>query len=142
MLKANEGEGDMVEIISNAIVKPIERVVGQHIYGNLYECDQSVLTDEEYLEKVVVEAAQLGNMQLLEVKTWKIGLGVSVVAIILESHITIHTWPEFRFATVDVYSCGSHTDPEKAFNHIVKALKARRVVRGYADRSLEEDHRE
>ncbi|HIP64933.1 MAG TPA: adenosylmethionine decarboxylase [Pyrodictium sp.] len=113
------------------------RVYGKHIYGNLYECDVEILKNEEELRNIVVEAAKRGNMTLLDVKSWKIGEGVSVVAIVLESHITIHTWPEYAFATVDVYSCGKHTDPEAAFTYIVERLKPRRVERGEADRSLE-----
>ncbi len=113
------------------------RVYGRHIYGNLYHCDNSVLRDEARLRRIVEEAANIGNMTLLDIKSWKIGEGVSLVAIVLESHITIHTWPEYSFATVDVYSCGAHTRPEEAFNYIVKALRAKRVEVGEADRSLE-----
>ena len=114
------------------------KVVGRHYYGNLYGCrNRKALTDPNELRDIVVKAAEIGNMTLLDVKAWKIGEGVSVVAIVLESHITIHTWPEYDFATVDVYSCGSHTDPEKAFNYIVGRLSPERVVMGAADRSLE-----
>ncbi|AEM38874.1 S-adenosylmethionine decarboxylase proenzyme [Pyrolobus fumarii 1A] len=114
------------------------RVVGRHVYGNLYDCEEvELLKDEKALRDIVVEAAKLGNMTLLDVKSWKIGEGVSVVAVILESHITIHTWPEYRFATVDVYSCGKHTDPQRAFQYIVSKLRPRHIEVGAADRSLE-----
>lgn len=114
------------------------KVVGRHVYGNLVNCRNSdILSDPHRLEEIVRKAAELGNMTILDVKSWKIGEGVSVVAVILESHITIHTWPEFNFATVDVYSCGSHTDPHAAFNYIVEALKPEKVEIGYFDRSLE-----
>jgi S-adenosylmethionine decarboxylase len=118
--------------------KPGEpRVYGKHVYGNLYNCDPQILSDEERLKQIVVNAAHLGNMMLLDVKSWKIGEGVTVMAVVLESHITIHTWPEYGFATVDVYSCGKHTDPEKAFDYIAAALKAERVEKGVAMRNLE-----
>ncbi|KSW12768.1 S-adenosylmethionine decarboxylase proenzyme [Pyrodictium occultum] len=113
------------------------RVYGKHVYGNLYECDREVLSNEERLRQIVVNAAKLGNMTLLDVRSWKIGEGVSVVAIVLESHITIHTWPEYSFATVDVYSCGKHTDPEKAFNYIAAALRAKRIEKKVTERHLE-----
>jgi S-adenosylmethionine decarboxylase len=113
------------------------RVYGKHVYGNLYGCDPEILSNEERLRQIVVNAAKLGNMTLLDLRSWKIGEGVSVVAIVLESHITIHTWPEYSFATVDVYSCGKHTDPEKAFDYIAAALKAQRVERKVAVRNLE-----
>jgi len=120
-----------------AIARETPRVYGKHIYGNLYECDVEILKDEKELRNIVVEAARRGNMTLLDVKSWKIGEGVSVVAIVLESHITIHTWPEYAFATVDVYSCGRHTDPETAFAYIIERLRPRRIERGIANRSLE-----
>jgi S-adenosylmethionine decarboxylase len=115
------------------------KVIGKHVYGNLYGCDPDILRNPYQLEKVVIDAARIGNMTLLDVKLWKIGEGVSIVAIVLESHISIHTWPEYGFATVDVYSCGSHTWPELSFDYIAKALKAKKVVMGSADRTMYEE---
>ncbi|MCS7107999.1 MAG: adenosylmethionine decarboxylase [Sulfolobales archaeon] len=117
-------------------VQTTYKVIGKHVYGNLYECDSNILSNAEYLSDVVIKAAREGNMTLLDVKYWKIEPGVSIVAIILESHITIHTWPEYNFATVDVYSCGLHTDPEAAFKYIVNALKAEKCEYKVVDRSL------
>ncbi len=126
-----ETEGVLKE---KTIEKP--RVVGKHVFGDLYGCDPDLLSDPVFLENIVREASAIGNMNLLEIKSWKIGLGVSVIGIVLESHISIHTWPEYQYATVDVYSCGAHTDPEKAFDFIVKALRAKRVEKRSVDRSL------
>ena len=112
------------------------KVYGKHIYGNLYNCNKRKLSNPEFLKKVIEEAARVGNMTLLDIRAWKIGEGVSAVGIVLESHITIHTWPEFDFATADVYSCGAHTDPERAFAYVVRALEAKKVVRGGVDRSM------
>lgn len=126
-----------LSVLERASEKNVDvRVYGKHVYGSLYECDPALLSDPDYLRGVVVEAARVGNMTLLDVRVWHMTPGVSVVAIILESHISIHTWPEYSFATVDVYSCGSHTDPLKAFRYIVKALKAREYKLEVADRSL------
>lgn len=111
-------------------------VYGRHIYGNLKDCNREILMSEEKLAKIVEEATRVGNMTLLDIKTWKIGLGVTVAAIILESHITIHTWPEYGFATVDVYSCGAHTRPKEAFDYIAERLEAKEIESGEVDRSL------
>ena len=115
----------------------VPSVVGKQVYGELYDCDVEVLKDVERLKEIVVEASKIGNMTLLDVKAWKIGDRVSVMAIVLESHITIHTWPEYRFATVDVYSCGTHTDPKKAYLYIVQELKAEKYTIKEANRSSE-----
>jgi S-adenosylmethionine decarboxylase len=116
----------------------IKKVTGRHVYGELYDCDADVLMDEEYLVNVVKSAVEIGGFTLLDVKVWRIWPGVSVIAIILESHIAIHTWPEHRFATVDVYTCGSKGDPFKAFNYIVEKLGAKRYTVKFASRDYEE----
>ena len=112
-------------------------VYGKHVMGNLYSCNASKLSDVSYLIDVVKNAAKVGNMTLLDIKSWKLGEGVSVVGIVLESHISIHTWPEYRFATVDVYSCGAHTNPEKAFKYIASALEASKVKVKIINRNYE-----
>ncbi len=117
----------------------VVKVYGKHIVGDLYECNVEKLTNTTLLANIVREAAREGRMTLLDIKAWKIGLGVSVIGIVLESHISIHTWPEYAFATVDVYSCGAKTQPEKAFEYIVKALEAKRVVSKMFSRNYEED---
>ncbi len=110
-------------------------VIGRHIYGELYGCDPVVLSDEERLVEIVKKAAEIGGFTLLDVKAWKIYPGVSVVGIVLESHISIHTWPEYGFATVDVYTCGDRGDPMAAYMYIVEALKAEKYTIKTSDRS-------
>lgn len=113
-------------------------VVGKHVYGNLYDIDLTVAGDEEKLKKVVLEAAELGRMKVWDLKAWRFGGekgGVSVIALVVESHIAVHTWVEYRYATVDVYTCGEQSDPFKAFEHIVKALRPTFYTYNYADRS-------
>ncbi len=115
-------------------------IVGRHVFGNLYGVDPKLLWDRKLLEELVIEAAKAGKMNLVDVRSWsfpgKHG-GVSVIALVVESHIAIHTWPEYSYATVDVYTCGSASDPFEAFKLIVSRLKPERVVAYYADRSSE-----
>lgn len=115
-----------------------DRIIGKHVYGNLYEVDLEVAANEELLKKIVLEASQLANMTVYDVKSWSFGGkkgGVSVIALVIESHIAIHTWIEYRYATVDVYTCGEKSDPWKAFDFIVKNLKPKYYTVNYADRS-------
>lgn len=118
------------------------KVVGRHVYGELYGCDPELLMDEKYLVEVVKEAVRVGGFTLLDVKAWKISPGVSVVAIILESHISIHTWPEYSFATVDVYTCGTKGNPFLAYKYIVEALKAKRYTMKYTTRNYDDTYEE
>ncbi len=114
------------------------QIVGKHVYGNLYDCDPNILSDEEFLRQMVVEAARISKCNLYEVRSWKFGGergGVSVIALITESHIAVHTWIEYSYATVDVYTCGSRSDPEAAFDFIVSQLKPREYTKYFSDRS-------
>lgn len=52
--------------------------------------------------------------------------GVSGAIIISESHLAIHTWPEYKYASLDIYTCGDSVDPWVAFNYLKDAFKSGR----------------
>jgi len=116
-------------------------VIGKHVYGELYFDKPTKLIDLELMKNIVIEAAKVGNMHIVNLSPFRFegsngaDGGVSVTAIILESHIAIHTWPEENYATVDIYSCGASSDPYKAFDYIVDELKPTAYTKNYADRS-------
>ncbi|HIQ02907.1 MAG TPA: adenosylmethionine decarboxylase [Desulfurococcales archaeon] len=115
-----------------------DRVVGRHVYGNLYGCPKEILSDEDRLRRIVIEAAKIANMTLWDIRSWRFSGskgGVSVIALVVESHIAIHTWIEYRYATVDVYTCGRNSDPWRAFYYIVSELKPQDYTVHYSDRS-------
>lgn len=115
-----------------------DRIIGKHVYGNLYNIEPGILLDEDKLREIVLNAAKIANMTIVEIKSWRFGGtkgGVSVIALVLESHIVLHTWVEYQYATVDIYTCGSKSDPWKAFNYIVEKLSPEEYTVNYADRS-------
>jgi len=115
-----------------------DRIIGKHVFGNLYDIDERILVDKEYLEKLVLDAVKIANMKLVEIKSWSFGGkkgGVSVIALVEESHIALHTWNEYKYATLDVYTCGENSNPQSAFDYIVSQLKPKRYQMFYADRS-------
>ena len=125
-------------VIDKVTTKKGDRIIGKHVYGNLYGVDPNKLWDEDFLRDLVVRAAEVANMKLVEVRSWKFeGYhgGVSVIALVLESHITLHTWPDYEYATVDVYTCGERGDPWKAFNFILEALQPEDYTVHFSDRS-------
>ncbi len=118
--------------------RSVSRIVGRHVYGDLYGCPKDVLSDEELLKNAVIEAVKLSNTTLLELKSWRVSGekgGVSILALVIESHIAVHTWPNYGYATVDVYTCGEKSDPWKAFDYLVKILKPKHYIVHYSDRS-------
>jgi S-adenosylmethionine decarboxylase len=114
-------------------------ITGRHVYGEIYGVSEELLSDEKFLRGVVIRAAELANMHLVEVNSWRFKggekEGVSVIALVLESHIAIHTWPRYGYATIDVYTCGEQSDPVSAFRYIISQLKPKRYTINYSDRS-------
>jgi S-adenosylmethionine decarboxylase len=115
-----------------------KQIVGKHVFGNLYNCPVELISDQKFLRQLVLKAVEAAKMNLVSLRSWKFGGekgGVSVIALIKESHIAVHTWREYNYATVDIYTCGEESKPELAFKIIVDSLKPERVVRYFADRS-------
>ncbi len=115
-----------------------DAIVGKHVFGNLYSCEDARIADEEYLKALAVQAAQSAGMTICEVKSWAFGGpkgGVSVVVLVTESHVAIHCWTEYRYATVDVFTCGDKSDPDLAFGLILEGLRPKHYSAYQADRS-------
>ncbi|MCL4362732.1 MAG: adenosylmethionine decarboxylase [Candidatus Parvarchaeota archaeon] len=117
-------------------------VIGKHVFGNLYDVDDSILKNLEYLKESVIAAANAGNLHIIDIMERQFNTinspdigGVSIIALIVESHISLHTWPESRYATVDIYSCGNESNPALAFDYIVSMMKPKSYKVFSADRS-------
>jgi S-adenosylmethionine decarboxylase len=81
--------------------------MGDHYLLNLYQCDPEKLDDEKFIKNLLHDSAYCAEMTVLQVVTHKFyPQGVTGIALLAESHISIHTWPEECKAAVDVYTCG------------------------------------
>ncbi|NMH67993.1 S-adenosylmethionine decarboxylase proenzyme [Bacillus sp. RO3] len=98
--------------------------MGRHVISELWGCDFEKLNDVVGIEKTFVDAALKSGAEVREVAFHKFApQGVSGVVIISESHLTIHSFPEHGFASIDVYTCGD-LDPNIAAEYIADALGA------------------
>lgn len=98
--------------------------MGRHIIAELWECDFDKLNNAPFIEQTFVDAALKSGAEIREVAFHKFApQGVSGVVIISESHLTIHSFPEHGYASIDVYTCGD-LDPSVAANYIADALNA------------------
>ncbi|MDG5471033.1 adenosylmethionine decarboxylase [Jeotgalibacillus sp. ET6] len=99
--------------------------MGRHVISELWGCDFEKLNSMELIEQVFVDAALKTGAEVREVAFHKFApQGVSGVVIISESHLTIHSFPEHGYASIDVYTCGD-LDPTIAADHIAKSLNAK-----------------
>ncbi|WP_069650500.1 adenosylmethionine decarboxylase [Caloranaerobacter ferrireducens] len=102
--------------------------LGRHILAEFYNCDKDILNDHALIEKYMNEAAIEAKATIVKsvfhlFNPW----GVSGVVVIQESHLTIHTWPEYGYAAVDLFTCGDEVDPWIAFDYLKEKLKAEKT---------------
>jgi len=113
---------------------------GIHIVLDLYRCKSRILNNPQEIEKVLREAVKKAKANLIDLKVHKFSpYGVSGIAVISESHISIHTWPEVKYASIDIYTCGTKTLPDSACKFLIKKFKSQRpsiikILRGYYEK--------
>jgi S-adenosylmethionine decarboxylase len=101
----------------------------KHILFTLKECDSKLLDDEAFVKEIVAMAADVCRSSLLAINSYKfMPQGVTCVALLAESHISIHTWPEKSLAVCDVFTCGDHTDPQLAVDYMQKMFRSQEIV--------------
>ncbi len=99
--------------------------MGRHVIAELWNCNIDKLNNLKLIEKIMVNAALESGAEIREVAFHKFApMGVSGVVIISESHLTIHSFPEHGYASIDVYTCGDTIDPTVAAKFITKQLEA------------------
>jgi len=99
--------------------------LGRHLLLELKTCNEEVLDDIDFLKDCLNEAAIQSGATVVGESFYHFSpCGVSGVVNIAESHIAIHTWPEYQYAAVDVFTCGCSVDPEKAARLITERLGA------------------
>ena len=97
----------------------------KHLLLELYRCDSEKLNDESFLRCILNRAAKLANATVLNLISNKFEpQGVTAIALLAESHISIHTWPESNYSAVDIFTCGRNMLPELASQYLIQALKA------------------
>jgi S-adenosylmethionine decarboxylase len=93
------------------MAQEIHETIGRHLIVEASGCDPKIIGSVEKVQQV-----------------WSISFsrfppqGVSGVVVISESHISTHTWPEYGYVALDIYTCGKHVDPEKAVVFAVEAF--------------------
>lgn len=90
-----------------------------------YDCDKKIISNSIKIEKIMNEAAIISNAHIVTSCFHQFNpYGVSGVVIIKESHLTIHTWPEYSYAAIDFFTCSNEVNENVGFKYIKKALNS------------------
>ena len=116
---------------------------GRHVAVDTWGVDYDLLNDAEWLQAQMVEAAEVCGATVMSVQSKQFEpQGATVLVLLSESHLSIHTYPEKGFAALDCYTCGDSVDPQRAIDHMISVLKPERVhgkklIRGLGEIQVE-----
>jgi S-adenosylmethionine decarboxylase len=100
--------------------------LGVHLLVELKDCNKALLNDIQEIGDILVSAAKEAKATIIESRFHQFNpFGISGVVIIAESHLTIHTWPEYGFAAVDIFTCGDQLIPTVAAAYVIEKLESK-----------------
>jgi S-adenosylmethionine decarboxylase len=98
---------------------------GRHLILDLYDCDPDILDDYGELQRLLEASLVMAKANILRIVGEKFKpQGVTLLALLAESHASIHTWPQLGYAAIDLYTCGDTTQTHKAAEFLKVKLKA------------------
>jgi len=100
--------------------------LGRHLLLELKLCNSKVLNDLKKVQEIMVSAAKEAKATIVEISFHKFSpFGISGVVVIAESHISIHTWPEYGYAAIDIFTCGDVLQPETAASLLIDKFQSK-----------------
>lgn len=104
------------------------KIIGKHITVDMYGCSFESLDNMDFVKHAMLTAVNEAQMTLLDFTSHKFEpQGLTALALLAESHMSIHTYPELGYAAVDVFTCGDHSRPDKAVAILKDFLKPTKV---------------
>lgn len=103
--------------------------LGRHYIAELWECPSDLLDDKERLRQLALEAASAANVTVLNSQFHHFSpQGVTGLLLLAESHLSLHSWPEYGYCAVDLFTCGDFRAGRRAVKELAKKLQAGQVV--------------
>ena len=100
--------------------------LGHQTLLELYACNHDLLNDQDYIQKTLIEAADVANATIVKEYFHQFSpYGISGTLVITESHINIHTWPEHNFVAIDFFTCDLDMKIQDACHFLIEKFEAK-----------------
>jgi S-adenosylmethionine decarboxylase len=100
--------------------------LGTHLLIELRECNPEILRSLDKVRNALVSAAKEAKATIVDISFHEFNpFGISGVVVIAESHLTIHTWPEYNYAAIDIFTCGEVIKPEVAASYLIDQFESK-----------------
>ncbi len=101
------------------------QALGRQILVEFYQCNADTLKDVHKIEEAMLNACRLAKATIVRHTFHEFNpFGVSGVVVIAESHVAIHTWPEYNYAAVDIFTCGETIDPWVVYKYLEEQFES------------------
>ena len=115
--------------------------LGKQVLLELKQCDREVLEDIGEIREILLGAAERAKAKVVGESFHQFSpQGVSGVVIIAESHLSIHTWPEWSYAAVDIFTCGDSVNIDEAVEFMTRSLSCQNLSVLEISRGIVGDH--
>ncbi len=99
--------------------------LGYQTLVEFYGCDTSIINDTEQIKQLLLMSAELAGLTVVDAVVHHFSpIGVSGVVVVKESHISVHTWPEYGYVALDFFTCNSVYSLTTAIDYLINELKA------------------
>lgn len=99
---------------------------GIHLIAEFWGC--KIIEDSKKIERILVTAAKEAKNIPLKIAIHKFNpRGITGVLLLKESHIAIHSWPEFDYLAIDIFTCGNKSMPYKALKYLKKEFQPKKI---------------
>ena len=111
------------------------KILGRHIIAELYGVDKKLISEEKVVKEIVKKVVEESKIEEIGILTKQFNPhGVTCVVLISESHISLHTWPEYGLVNLDIFTCGNKRKSDIAFKLFIKYLKPKHFRQYILDR--------
>ena len=99
--------------------------LGNHLIIELYNCNRELINQAQFVEQSMLEAVELAGATMVQSVIHQFNPhGISGVVVIEESHFSVHTWPEYGYCALDIFTCGDEIDYHSALHFLKEAWQA------------------
>ncbi|AXR62739.1 S-adenosylmethionine decarboxylase proenzyme [Leptospira mayottensis] len=102
--------------------------MGKHVIAEFYDCDYEIINNHELVEDIMLKSVDLSGATTIKSVFHRFSpYGVSGVVVVSESHFAIHTWPEYGYCAVDVFTCGDLIDNQAALDYLKEKFGSKNI---------------
>jgi len=111
--------------------------LGNHLIVEMYDCCPDIINDVDRVEASLKQAVVLSGANIVQSVVHRFNPhGVSGVIVIEESHFSVHTWPEYGYCALDIFTCGTEVDYYSALDFLKEAFQSKNISVSEVKRGL------